>query len=241
MATDKQRHGTSADEVEIDTIPDPRAGYIEGDTDAEAMQPQAAARAGATTFPAGIDVSGHQGIINWTGVAQAEIAFAFAKASEGTSFVDPQFANNWARMKQANILRGAYHFFRPSLDPVQQANHFISQVEQLNPGDLQPMIDIEVTDGVGPAHLVDGVQQWIDRVKSVLNRDPIIYTGPSFWQTATSNSTQFSKKYPLWIAHYTNAPQPKVPGGWPVWTFWQFTDAGSVQGVSGKVDRDRFN
>lgn len=241
----KQKRGAESEEVEIDTIPEPRAGVLhaEGvrsdDPNAD-MAAEGAEALAATPRPLGIDVSNHQGIVNWTAVAASGIQFAFAKASEGTGFIDPFFARNWQGMKDAGLLRGAYHFFRPGLGAITQANLFIQRVQSLAPGDLPPVIDVEVPDGQSAAVIVNGIKQWIERVRTVLGRDPLIYTGPSFWQTRTGNSTAFSQKFPLWIAHYGVA-QPIVPGGWPFHTFHQFTSSGHVNGVSGNVDMNRFN
>jgi hypothetical protein len=67
----------------------------------------------------------------------------------------------------------------------------------------------------------------------------MIYVSPSFWQSHLGNSTAFHH-YPLWVAHW-GVSSPTVPGGWPTWTFWQRTDSGSVDGIAGRVDMNRFN
>ncbi|HEV3471189.1 MAG TPA: GH25 family lysozyme, partial [Pyrinomonadaceae bacterium] len=112
----------------------------------------------------GIDVSHYQGGVNWEAVKAAGCAFAFAKATEGAGVTDPFFHANWAGMKAAGLLRGAYHFFRPAQDAAQQAAHFLSTV-QLQPGDLPPVLDVETADGVAGADLVGGVQTWLDAVE----------------------------------------------------------------------------
>ena len=61
----------------------------------------------------GIDVSRWQGIINWAQVKADGFQFAIIKASEGGTFVDPDFASNWAAAKAAGLVRGAYCFTRP--------------------------------------------------------------------------------------------------------------------------------
>jgi lysozyme len=76
----------------------------------------------------GIDVSHYNGLVDWFAVAGSEVKFAFAKATEGASLVDSEFANNWKGMGDAGILRGAYHFARPGGDPEVQAVHFASVV-----------------------------------------------------------------------------------------------------------------
>ncbi len=70
-------------------------------------------------------------------------------------------------------------------------------------------------------------------------RTPILYFSPYFWIDHLGNATNFTH-YPLWIAHYTSG-HPLVPGGWQTWTFWQRTSSGSVRGIGGHVDMNRFN
>jgi lysozyme len=184
----------------------------------------------------GIDVSHFQGRVDWPAVWGAGCAFAFAKATEGAGLTDPFFAANWAGMKAAGLARGAYHFFRAGQDAAQQAAHFLSTV-QFAAGDLPPVLDIEVNDGVtGPA-LVGGVQTWLDAVEAAAGVTPIIYTNTPFWDAHFND--QFSN-YPLWIAHYGPAPQP-LPAGWTVWTFWQYSQSLHIAGVGGPADHDYFN
>ena len=183
----------------------------------------------------GIDVSHFQGRVDWPAVKAAGCAFAFAKATEGAGEIDPFFAANWAGMKAAGLLRGAYHFYRAQQDGAQQAAHFLSAVE-FEAGDLPPVLDIEVNDGVtGPA-LVGGVQTWLDAVEPAAGVTPIIYTNTPFWDAHFND--QFSR-YPLWIAHYGPAPQP-LPTGWTVWTFWQYSQSLHIAGVGGPADHDYF-
>ncbi|MDQ3804114.1 MAG: glycoside hydrolase family 25 protein [Acidobacteriota bacterium] len=184
----------------------------------------------------GIDVSHYQGRVNWEAVAGAGCAFAFAKATEGAGATDPFFADNWAGMKAAGLLRGAYHFFRPEQDAAQQAAHFLSAV-QLQPGDLPPVLDIETSDGVLGSALVGGVQTWLDAVEPAAGVTPIIYTAASFWDAHFND--QFGR-YPLWIAHYAPTPTP-LPRGWSDWAFWQYSQSLHIAGVNGPADHDYFN
>ncbi len=184
----------------------------------------------------GIDVSHFQGRVDWAAVKNAGCDFAFAKATEGAGVTDPYFAANWAGMKAAGLLRGAYHFYRAQQDAQQQAAHFLSNV-QFEPGDLPPVLDIEVNDGVTGSPLVGGVQTWLDAVEPVAGAAPIIYTNTPFWNAHFND--QFSQ-YPLWIAHYGPQPQP-LPVGWTVWTFWQYSQSLGIAGVGGAADHDYFN
>ena len=78
---------------------------------------------------------------------------------------------------------------------------------------------------------------WIDRVRSQLGVEPIVYTNVGMWRwrPATELGTQ-----PLWLAHYTTEC-PSIPPPWLRWTFWQYTDAGRVPGISTPVDLDVFD
>lgn len=180
----------------------------------------------------GIDVSHWQGAIDWRAVEAGGIVFAFAKATEGATFTDPAFAANWEGMGGTRIIRGAYHFFRPQTDPAAQAAHFLRTV-RLGASDLPPALDVEVTDGVDRATLVSRVLAWLDAVEQGTGKRPIVYTYQNFYDTYLAGSLA---GYPLWIARYGGTP-PSVSG----WTFWQFSDAGSVPGISAAVDLDWFN
>ncbi|MGA2549110.1 MAG: glycoside hydrolase family 25 protein [Burkholderiaceae bacterium] len=187
----------------------------------------------------GIDVSHYQGVVDWNAVADAGIVFAYCKASEGTSFVDTQFSSNWANTQSAGIIRGAYHFFRPSLDANAQAELFLSQVVSLEDGDLPPAVDVEASDGIDAQDIVDGLQIFLDAVQSALDRTPVIYTYPSFWTASVGDSLQFGS-YPLWVANY-GVSTPTLPDAWSTYALWQFSDSGTVSGVTGSVDCDSFN
>jgi lysozyme len=184
----------------------------------------------------GIDVSDYQGTVDWPEVARAGIAFAFAKATEGVSFVAKTFADNWSGMRAAGIARGAYHFFRPSADPEAQANHFLSTVH-LELDDLPPALDVEVRDGVDAGAFVDRAKRWLDVVERSTERKPIVYCSPAFWQALGSPSLSDN---PLWVANY-GVSSPTIPGDWTAYTFWQYSSGGSIGGITGSVDLNVFN
>ena len=94
----------------------------------------------------GIDVSHYQKKIDWGKVAAQDVHFAFIKATEGETYKDSFFCENWASIKAAGIKRGAYHFFRPTLSAEMQATNFIEMTE-LGNGDIAPVLDVEVADG----------------------------------------------------------------------------------------------
>lgn len=185
----------------------------------------------------GIDVSHFQGEVDWAAVKAAGIAFAFAKASDGNTYRDTQFQANWQGMKAAGLPRGAYHFYESNDDPMTQANNFLSAVGQLEATDLPPVIDIESTKGdFGGNSLATNLQICLDAIESGLACTPIIYTNCSFWN---ANLNAEFGRYPLWIARYSTSP-PTIPNGWSAWTFWQYSESGTVPGVTGAVDLDQF-
>lgn len=195
----------------------------------------------------GIDVSHVQGTIDWPTVAGAGVGFAFAKATEGTTFTDSKFAANWFGMKAAGIARGAYHFFHPAMDAAAQAAHFLAVLAsanggsaQLAPGDLPPVIDLEwVKDAMpAPTEYAADVQAFLDAVEAGTGRAPMIYTDASFWNEFAA-SDAFGR-YPLWVAEY-GAHAPKLPAGWDQYTIWQNSSNGKAAGIATPVDLDVFN
>jgi lysozyme len=197
------------------------------------------AAAAGTAYPVqGLDVSSAQGYPNWTAVKNSGKTFAFTKATEGTGYTNPFFATNWARMKAAGLIRGAYHYGRPSVDPVASANRFCDVVRPTH-GDLQMALDIETADGRSPAQVRNWIVAFINQTRARTGRPGIIYTGFYFWRDQAGNGSNLS--CPLWLAAYVANPAPYVPRAWSNWTFWQYTQSGGVPGVSGPVDRDAFN
>jgi lysozyme len=187
----------------------------------------------------GIDVSHFQSQIDWRKVQRVGVSFAFVKASEGLSVLDPMFHPNWEAAREQGIFRGAYHFFRPQLDPQQQADFFLRQLDD-DPGELPPALDLEVIGNVDPDEVIRRANRWLKIVGKELKCKPVIYTGSAFFRTTLNNSTAFAS-HPLWIAHYTIGPKPMVPKAWPQWTFWQFSQQGKVVGINGNVDLNAFN
>jgi len=164
------------------------------------------------TTTKGVDVSYHNGTINWSLVKNAGYEFAFVRISDGTGFHDPQFATNYAGAKAAGLVRGIYQFFRPTQDVAAQADMVIAALGTRQPGDLPPVIDVEADGGLAPSTVAARVRTWVDRVKAATGVDPIIYTGKFFWRDEVGGPTSFANN-PLWIAQYTTL-YPDLTSPW---------------------------
>ena len=186
----------------------------------------------------GIDVSKWQGSVNWPAVAGDGQKFAFIRVSDGLTYIDELYEANWQGARQAGLIVGAYQYFRPGQDAIQQADLLLQKMGPLVPGVLPPVIDVETADGLPPAQVAAKVGQWIDRVEGELGVRPIIYTGKYIWQSSVGSAAWAD--YPLWIAQY-GPVCPDLPVQWADWVFWQTSSTGKVAGVSGNVDTNLFN
>ncbi len=181
----------------------------------------------------GIDVSHHQGDVDWTKVKSDDIAFAFVKATQGLRFIDPRFKLNWAAIRKSGIVRGAYHFLQPDQDGAAQARHFLKTVN-FSKGDLLPVVDVERPG----KELVGTLKDFLAEVKSELGIDAIIYVSPAFWNEHLADAFEAPAPNPLWVAEY-RVSKPKQVRNIGPWLIWQYTRNGRVDGISGPVDRNR--
>ena len=182
----------------------------------------------------GIDVSHYQSRVQWDEVARQGAGFAFVKATEGGSHQDSLFALNWFGIRAAGLKRGAYHFYRPNTPSFFQATNFMNVVD-MQPGDLPPVLDVEVTDGASKEELVSGVKEWLELIETRYQVRPILYTNLKFYYFYLKGHFD---DYPIWIARY-NIFQPRLASG-KDWHFWQFADQGRMKGIHGPVDFNVF-
>ena len=204
----------------------------------------AAADVSVNANPEGIDVSHYQGTINWNSVRSAGIEFAWIKATEGTTYVDPKFGSNYPNAYYAGVIRGAYHFARPaSSSGATQANFFATHGGAWSADNLTlpGALDLEAgCSGLSQTAMRNWINDFYTTYKAKTGRDMVIYTTASWWSSCTGNWTGMGAKSPLWVAHW-GVSSPSIPSGFPTWTAWQYSDHGSVSGISGAVDRDHFN
>ncbi|HUP25721.1 MAG TPA: GH25 family lysozyme [Thermoanaerobaculia bacterium] len=192
----------------------------------------------------GVDVSHHQEEIDWTAVAGSGVVFVYVKATEGIDFQDPAFTRNWSGARAAGLLRGAYHMLRPEDDAVEQAKWFLKNLAEagFGPGDLPPALDVERVSSTTslPRHqTAERALAWLEHVEQELERKPLLYTNPRFWQDYLADHHPLTG-YPLWLAEYSAEPAPSSGWGWESWTLWQFTQDGQRPGVTTRVDVNRF-
>jgi MYXO-CTERM domain-containing protein len=201
----------------------------------------------------GIDIYDGTGTIDWTSVKSAGVDFAMIKATQGTYNTQSTFATNWSGSKAAGLYRSAYHFFDPTEDGTAQAQHFLSVLGKPQPDDMPAMLDIECPDG-DPNCLYQGASgqasasdvytrmwAWIDTVEKATGKKPIVYTFGSYFSSNGIDTTGLSA-YPLFIADPTGGSTNcfSVPAPWSSAVIWQYSWTGTVSGIAGQVDRDRF-
>ncbi|WP_309640346.1 glycoside hydrolase family 25 protein [Flavobacterium sp.] len=185
----------------------------------------------------GIDVSQYQGKIDWKSVRLVEnnfpIRFAFIRATVGKDKVDCEFETNWKSSK-ATLIRGAYHYYRPNENSLEQANNFIKNVK-LRKGDLPPVLDIEAMPKNQPIDsLKAGLKRWLEKVDAHYQVKPIIYTNEKFYEAFLKED--FSN-YQFWIANYNFFVETLQDD----WLIWQFTEKATVSGIDGNVDVNIYN
>jgi lysozyme len=202
-----------------------------------------------TTVP-GIDVSYWQSGIDWPKVRATGQRFSFVKTTEGESYTDPTFEDNWKGAKAGGLLRGAYCFFHPSQDATKQADRFVSVLKAINDqGELPCILDLEVTDGVAKDKIIAKAKTWLDAMEQAFGRKPMIYSGVSFLETNFSEvgggPPAWTRDYALWLGwfptQYTPGMSPLMPRGWFKWTFWQYHDKATLNGINAAVNLDLFN
>ncbi len=213
---------------------------------APAPQPAASAPAPApapapvstTEVVDGVDLSNWQGgAVNFEQIKQAGKHFVFVKSSEGATVVDPDHARNVQQARAAGLAVGSYHFYESDDTPQAQFRNFSAQLS-LKPGDLPPVVDIErLSKGDSVQALIPALQQFLGLLEQQHGVKPILYSGEHF---ANEYLSVFGD-YPLWLALYRDEASPQLPKGWTRWTFWQHSQNGTVAGVPGPVDLNRFN
>ncbi|MFI8994419.1 lysozyme [Streptomyces sp. NPDC053542] len=208
----------------------------EGTTSGPAPQPLAGV--------AGMDVSSHQGNVNWAAAWNAGARFAIVKATEGTGYRNPKYGQQYGGSYHAGMIRGAYHFALPNTSSgAAQANYFVDNGGgwKADGRTLPPALDIEYNPygatcfGLSRAAMNAWIRDFSATVHARTGRYPMIYTATNWWRQCVGDSGSFGMKHPLWIARYSSSPGP-LPAGWAAHTIWQYADRGRFPG-----DQNVFN
>jgi lysozyme len=186
----------------------------------------------------GIDISQYQDKVYWEKVKTLEggypIEFVFIRATVGRNKTDSKFLKYWAKAKEKKIITGAYHYYRPNENSIEQANNFIKKV-RLKKGDFPPVLDIEkLPKNQSIDSLKVGLQRWLSKVEQHYKVKPIIYSSESYYEDFLKDD--FSE-YPFWIANYT-AFYTDIDSDWSI---WQLSESCKVDGIRGLVDVNIFN
>ena len=204
-----------------------------------------AGSAAAASSASGLDVSDHEPVVDWSAVASGGAQFAYIKATEGTAFVNPDFASQYDGSYQAGLIRGAYHFALPNVSSgAAQASYFVangggwSADGQTLPGalDLEPNPRGARCYGLSQNAMVAWIASFAGTYQALTTRWPVIYTTSNWWAACTGGYDGFAGQDPLWIASYSPAPPGILPAGWSTYTFWQYAPSGALPG-----DQDIFN
>ena len=192
----------------------------------------------------GVDVSGHQGDVDWRAAWNSGARFAYVKATEGTGFRNSHFAQQYNGSYEVGMIRGAYHFARPDVGGgAAQADYFVANGGgwTADGKTLPPLLDIEYNPygdncyGRSHSSMIQWIRDFSERVHEKTGRWPMVYTTTDWWKSCTGNTPRFAETHPLFIARYSDRVG-ELPGGWGHYTMWQYSDSGPMPG-----DQDTFN
>ena len=197
----------------------------------------------ASLYVSGIDVSHHNGDVDFGRVRDAGYEFVFLKTTQDNDFIDPMFTTNLARARAAGLATGGYHFFDYTLDGRVQADHFVDRLEATGglADALPPVVDVECFSPIGLSiHAVSTarLRDLVERIYERTGRMPIVYTSVFMWKEVVGNAEGF-EGLPLWAACWDCETPPSIAPGWEAWTFWQ-TGIDRIPGV-GSLDGNYFS
>ena len=186
---------------------------------------------------AGIDVSHHQGNINWEIVKQTqpELEFVYVKCTEGKTYVDPKFVKNAKEASAQGFRVGAYHYFRMTSSAHSQFRNFKKQIDKVHI-DLIPMVDVETDDKRPRSEVQDSLRVLLNLLEKEYGKRPMIYGTTRSYNAFCA--PQFND-YLLYIGRY-GVIQPVIIGP-SSYAIWQYSETGHIEGIPNDVDFCRFN
>ena len=185
----------------------------------------------------GIDVSNWQKYIDFRAVKNSGIEVVYIKSSEGRSFIDPYFEANYNNARANGLKIGFYHYVTArTVDQAREQALFFARVINGKHIDCRLAMDFEDFGDLSISAINDISKIFLETLETTTNSKAVIYSN------AYSAKTIFSSeltKYPLWVANY-GVSSPGSNGKWDTWVGWQYTSTGTVNGISGYVDRNQF-
>lgn len=203
----------------------------------------------------GIDVSSHNGTVNWSKAANAGVKFAWVKATEGQTHVNRAWVERYEGAVKNNVIVGAYHFARPDLnkydnpesDARAEFKHFrdtLASVGGLKSGNLVPAVDLEAGMKTDDQYNADWYLEWLSLAEEEWGVKAIVYTARWAWNLYLRNAKAEDRAkfthYPVWWANYIRkkplvGPEAQLRN-WADWHVWQYTGRGECPGLRGHVD-----
>lgn len=186
----------------------------------------------------GIDVSHHQGKIDWVKVNKwknKKIDFVYIKATEGATYVDKTYKTNIKEARKSGLLVGSYHYFRTSSSVEDQFKNFINTVDK-SKQDLIPLIDVEEKKNWSNEEFHKNLKAFLKKVENYFGKKPMIYTINHFY---ILNFFGEYESYHFLIGRYGICPPFMIDK--TDWTIWQFSETGKIEGISKDVDIDVLN
>ena len=186
----------------------------------------------------GIDVSHHQKNIDWAKVKYwkgNKISFVYIKATEGATYIDKNYQQNFKGAKKNNLLVGSYHYFRTTSSVEDQFENFINNVDN-SKQDLIPLVDVEEKRAWNDSEFHKNFQKFLNMVENHFGQKPMIYTVNSFYNHHLSGKY---RDYHFLIGRYGKNP-PNMRDN-SSWTVWQFSETGKIKGIIKPVDIDVIN
>ncbi|MCF3963187.1 lysozyme [Streptomyces fuscigenes] len=203
-----------------------------------------ARRSAAVTQTEGVDVSSHQGSVDWGSLAKTGVKWAYVKATEGNYYKSTSFNQQYTGSYNAGLIRGSYHFAAPDVSSgANQAGYFADHggAWSKDGKTLPGVLDIEWNPygascyGLSKSAMVSWIKDFTKTYKARTGRDAVIYTATTWWKDCTGDYAGFATTNPLWVARYDTSPGT-LPKGWGFHTIWQYTSTGPAVG-----DHDKFN
>ncbi len=186
----------------------------------------------------GIDVSIFQGRIDFEEVKRSGIQVVYVRASEGRGYVDPYFRRNYDEAKRYGINVGFYHYLtaRSEEEAYQEAKHFADVIAGTKP-DCRLAMDFETFGNLSNDEVNRISFAFLRRVQELTGREMVVYSDT--YNARTRFSYELAQQYPLWVAEY-GVEVPVDNGKWDNWIGFQYSDEGRIDGIRGRVDRDKF-